>query len=121
MMPRPVYLLAALVALALALAGGNVTADVQDPGVCGNEVVDVPDRGDFFDFEDACVQHDACYGAGGGEAERLICDHGLLLAMRSWCTDMWPDRFFHRIACQFLAGIYYAGVRLGGGAFFQYH
>ena len=64
----------------------------------------VPD----FDFEECCNRHDICYCIGGDAAARLSCDQEL----RDWIAD---DGFIRGI----LAGIYYAGVRAFGGAFFN--
>jgi hypothetical protein len=143
---------AGLVAMALALAIGLISthgsaAAATSPGAraiegtqsrvppeqvstetdfCGTSVIDVPDRGAFFDFGQACASHDTCYTAGGTELDRYKCDRDFLVAMTKSCDVMWPkwwdpSQLKNRRNCYSLAQLYYLGVRLGGSTYFNYH
>jgi hypothetical protein len=90
---------------------------VQDDA-CGNDFVEVPDRGTYFDFHDACVEHDACYAAGGSAAQRRACDNAFLSAMQAYCNATYTPREAGYYHCHSKAKLYYAGVRLGGWLFF---
>jgi hypothetical protein len=91
------------------------------PESCGNNVFDVPDKGEVFDFTAACEAHDACFAthAGGTEPQRKACDDAFFAAMMTSCNDMWAGRFdLSALGCRLVAGLYYVGVRLGGWLFF---
>jgi hypothetical protein len=114
--------IAALVALALVLvpgSGGGV-AMAQQPDACGNDVLDVPDSGATFNFTAACEQHDACYAAGGTEADRNACDQAFRAAMQQSCSEMWPSQPLRLRICNGVANTYYLGVHLFGWLFFPY-
>ena len=115
---------ALLVALLLVLfAGQGAGATMVQPvpsDACGNDFVDVPDSGRLFDFTEACLGHDDCYGLGGTESDRRACDNAFLADMQASCDQMWPGQFFKRRACYSVATTYYLGARLGGWAFFEY-
>lgn len=64
----------------------------------------VPD----FCFEECCNEHDRCYSRGGSEADRLKCDIDFLECMKGEGPD-------------WLADIYYWGVRTFGESVFNYH
>jgi hypothetical protein len=85
---------------------------------CGNDFVDVPDSGAYFDFYDACLAHDECYGAGGGPSQRRACDDAFLADMQAYCNSTYSVRQAGYYHCHTTARIYYAGVRLGGWLFF---
>lgn len=112
----------ALVALTMFVftPGGSTTSAYAATDSCGVMGLDVPDSGPHFDFTDACAGHDSCYGShhGEGEVVRKTCDDAFLSAMLSSCTADWPRQPVRRAACNAVAGIYYAGVRLGGWLFF---
>jgi len=106
-------------------SSGHLVATSTD--YCGTAGIDVPDQGPYFDFGSLCAAHDECYGTGGDEADRLVCDVAFLSAMRGSCDSMWPVRGLWDIAqlrnrriCHSYAQLYFAGVRLGGGESFNY-
>lgn len=115
-------LLAALLAMVMFVApgGGSVAAQAADDacGIAG--VFDVPDSGATFDFTEACAAHDACYSAGGTEADRNACDAAFLQDMRDSCADMWPTQRLRRLVCEGVAATYYLGVHAFGWLFFPY-
>jgi len=136
-------LLASMVALsALALSAGvtspaSAAAPGSDPATrviavpidyCGTEFFDVPDQTYYFDFGSACQAHDACYTTGGSEADRLSCDQAFLSAMLASCVTKWPiagpggflEQLRNRRICNYYAQLYYFGVRVGGGTYFNY-
>ena len=93
-------------------------ADPQD--FCGVDGLEIPDSGDVFDFSEACAEHDVCYGHGGDEYDRYLCDREFFSDMLDSCSDMW-DRFDRELwQCRSIARTYYIGVRLGGFLFFPY-
>ena len=139
---RPMLLAAALAVLVLAsstLTHHTATAATQ-PGVteatrptatethhCGTDTIQVPDRGAYFDFADACANHDVCYATGGSEFDRYLCDRAFLSDMTASCNAMWPvssiwdtAQLRSRRLCYGVAYTYYLGVRLGGSAYFNY-
>jgi hypothetical protein len=100
---------------------------VTQTGSCGVAGIDVPDEGTYFDFTDACASHDVCYTDGGTEADRYNCDQAFLADMLASCDEMWPvagwwdrSQLRSRAICYTVARLYYAGVRLFGGTFFNY-
>ena len=109
--------IAVLLALALFALPGGTTTTAYAENVCGNDVIDVPDSGRTFDFTGACADHDLCYADGGSESDRQECDQEFLEAMLDSCEDR-PR--LQRFSCVSRAYTYYAGVRLGGWAFFPY-
>jgi hypothetical protein len=60
-----------------------------------------------LDFQVCCDLHDVCYGRGGDEEDRLRCD-----AEFHQCIEVHDH--------EELADLYFWGVRLGGGSFFNY-
>jgi hypothetical protein len=115
----PVF--AALLALTLLfIPAGGSTVQAQEADACGNDVIDVPDSGASFDFTAACAAHDACYAAGGTEANRNACDTAFLTAMRASCNEMWSSQPVRLRICQGVATTYYLGVHLFGWLFFPY-
>ena len=114
--------LAALLALVMVLvpAGGD-TAHAQLADACGIEgVFDVPDFGATFNFTDACVNHDICYGNGGSEADRNACDQAFRAEMQQSCASMWPSQPLRLRICNGVGTTYYLGVHLFGWLFFPY-
>jgi hypothetical protein len=87
---------------------------------CGNEVINVPDSGPFFDFTKACYNHDECYAdSPQGPAARAACDMAFSQQMRASCSEMWPSWIDPRLyKCDALATLYYEAVRAGGWLFF---
>lgn len=101
------------------------TVEVAAPvDYCGTPDFDVPDRGTYFDFGDSCATHDKCYSYGGSEADRAACDQAFLGNMIQSCNNLWPatslTNLRNRQTCYRIAFVYYAGVRLGGSAYFNY-
>lgn len=94
---------------------------------CGTPDVDVPDQGFYFNFGPSCAAHDACYTTGGTEADRLACDVAFLISMQNSCNVLWPVAGFWDISdirsrriCYSYAQLYFTGVRIGGGLYFNY-
>ncbi len=116
--------IAAMLAMALfVLPGSSGTAHATPPNYCGIEgYFDVPDaQPGLFDFADACMGHDECYGNGGTEADRRSCDREFLDEMLASCSDMWSSRqWFKARSCASVAYTYYTAVHLGGWLFFPY-
>jgi hypothetical protein len=115
-----VGLVAALLSLVTVLAP-PAGAEIDACGVVG---FDVPDtQVGVFDFTDACAEHDRCYGVGGSWSDRYRCDWVFLSDMNASCSEMWPgwSKWRQRLRCNGVAYTYYAGVRLGGWAYFNWH
>jgi hypothetical protein len=108
----------ALVLFFSATTGSTPTVSAQPEDYCGVPGFDVPDSGSYFDFSQACQNHDNCYGAGGGIADRARCDQQFLKDMNASCAAMWPAHSFNLSLCRAHATKYYTGVRIGGWAFF---
>lgn len=70
----------------------------------GTQCSFVPD----LDVGDCCAKHDVAYEEGGNEWDRLAADRQFRDCIRSHNRPV-------------VAKIYYAGVRLFGWAFFNYH
>lgn len=59
----------------------------------------IPALQDFCDKCDAtvCAVHDAAYGAGGTEADRIVADYGLFLGARAACGDVIASVVFNAV------------------------
>jgi hypothetical protein len=94
--------------------------DVQPPDIqaCGPGAIGdwlVPDLG----FGGACENHDFCYGIGGDEEARSVCDRGLLTDALAAC-DCQGFGCVGRPFCEVAARAFYMAVRQHGGRFFNY-
>lgn len=120
-------LAAALAAFAVAMIA-TPAASAHGPGTNGCTFVD--DSGRYFDFHAACDRHDLCYDQlwfgkfpyirGVGYIGRLACDELWRREMNASCRARYPNRDDRRRGyCYAVAATYYAGVRAGGGPFFD--
>jgi len=123
--------LAATLAVAAAFAVSMIAtpaASAHEPGTNGCTLV--PDSGRTFNFHAVCDRHDLCYDQlwfgkgrwirGVGYPGRLKCDNLWLREMKDSCRARYPNRYdWRRGSCEGIAEGYYAGVRVGGGAWFD--
>ncbi len=83
------------------MATGAVTASMSAP----------------LSFEQApCYYHDVCYGTH--TQTRLGCDVDFFTDMLSSCYAS-HDGGFGQSACEYYASLYYTGVRVAGGRFYD--
>lgn len=126
--PLVAVVVAALMATTLAVTAATTPAGAEPAGapaaasVTGAQLVDactlVPDSiPGVFDFTPACLVHDECYGARS--TSRLACDVRFLDLMKASCDDARVTLERNRDRCLNLAGIYFYGVRLFGGFFWN--
>lgn len=78
----------------------------------------VPDSFGSADFTPACAIHDQCYSPGSS-IDRAECDLQLLLNLRRACYQAYATRPAQLLTCYTVAAIYYIGVRLFGGYFYD--
>jgi hypothetical protein len=109
-----------LVITLLFVPGGRTPVAEAQVDYCGTAEVDVPDTGPTFDFTAACAAHDACYAQyhGTNETNRRRCDDRFHNAMAQHCKNRWRWWQGEYYDCLTTAGVYYAGVRLGGWLYF---
>ncbi len=118
-----VVVVVGLVAALLSFTAVLASPAGAETNACGVVGFDVPDaQVGVFDFTDACVAHDQCYGVGGSWSDRYRCDQVFLSDMKDSCGAMWRgwSKWRQRLRCDGVAYTYYAGVRLGGWAYFNY-
>ena len=75
-------------------------------------------KGDYFDFLDACNNHDECYmdyTYGKNEHGRLLCDDLFNELMKRSCN---AQPAYNQFRCLERAAIYYRAVRIAGGIYF---
>lgn len=111
-------LLTVIVTVASLGFAGAAPAAAHEPGEDGCTLV--ADSGYFFDFHEACDDHDRCYidrPYGSSSEARARCDGEFFDAMVASCQDRWPKRrqVGRRIVCYGVAAAYYVGVRGLGG------
>ena len=80
------------------------------PGGTGDQLV--PDSGPWFNFTQACANHDACYSAQQGQA---FCDSRFRDDMYAHCATR---RWYERSLCRQTANVYYDAVRRFGHLFY---
>jgi hypothetical protein len=76
----------------------------------------VPDNFGSAIFTGACATHDLCYSSS---TDRLQCDQRLFLDLRSACYEAYKRQPGLLLSCYTVAAIYYVGVRLFGGYFYD--
>lgn len=114
-------LLATLMA-AVSLVSANVVT-AAPAAAHGDACSEVPDKGPFFNFHDACHNHDNCYfhkPHGNNSAGRKQCDEEFLKDMRNYCGrvyNKWYEKPSKQI-CKGIAWSYYVGVRNYGSKYF---
>ena len=84
----------------------------------GDSCTAVPDNFGRADFTEACDDHDDCY-APDSTTDRAECDVQLLLDLRAACSDAYRKQPGLLLTCYTVASIYYVGVRLFGGHFYD--
>ena len=111
---KRLLLLTVLVASAFTvLLAGSGTAAAQQPDACGTEQFDVPDRGAYFDFTEACVNHDNCVDEASTVRERSRCDEQFRQDMLASCAADFSRLDPRYGLCWTQATVYYLGVRIG--------
>jgi hypothetical protein len=95
------------------LIAGSGTAAAQPSDACGTEQFDVPDSGSYFDFTEACINHDDCVDAAQTAGERSPCDEQFRQDMLASCAEGFPRSDLRYSLCRAQALIYYVGVRIG--------
>jgi hypothetical protein len=84
----------------------------------GDSCTAVPDNFGSANFTTACGIHDQCYSPESS-TDRLQCDQELLLNLRLACYQAYAMRPGLLLTCYTVAAIYYVGVRLFGGYFYD--
>ena len=84
----------------------------------GDSCTAVPDNFGRANFTTACNDHDDCY-APDSTTDRAACDLQLLLDLRTACSKAYPTQPGLLLTCYTVATIYYVGVRLFGGHFYD--
>ncbi|KAK6179203.1 hypothetical protein SNE40_011618 [Patella caerulea] len=83
----------------------------------------IPFGANFFfkqTFTPACDRHDACYKCGVmWNLSRRRCDHTFKDHLKRICRQTFRNPSFNYVRCKFVASIYYAAVRAGGGMGFK--
>jgi hypothetical protein len=105
--------------LGLFLAGATAAsaADVP-PGFTSDGCTLVPEAPSGVSFHDACVAHDLCYFLQQG---RSACDSALYTDMKQACNEALAHGASAKVyaSCRTWAAVYYTGVRLFGGYFYN--
>lgn len=110
-----VLALTATVSVGSGLIGASPAAAQNPPDRCGspsNNTEWVPDRGPFWDFNEACHAHDICYEDkphGTGPEGRLACDLAFREDARNSCASR--GNAWARYECRIIAIDYYNVVR----------
>lgn len=73
-----------------------------------------PDSGPWFNFHNACDNHDRCYV--GHWTDKLSCDYRFYQDMLSYCRSTYGWWQWQRYACNQTAWAYYTGVSTAGWA-----
>ena len=97
-------------------AKSRVAALSSTSTAAGDSCTAVPDNFGRADFTDACDKHDVCYGSA---TDRAACDLQLFLDLRAACTDAYRYQPGLLLTCYTVAAIYYVGVRLFGGLYYD--
>jgi hypothetical protein len=85
----------------------------------GDSCTGVPDSFGSAVFTAACARHDLCYSRQS-TLDRLECDRRLLRDLMAACTAAYyPSQPGLLLTCYTVATIYYVGVRLFGGHFYD--
>ena len=107
-------LLTVILASAVALfIAGSGTAAAQEPGACGTQQFDVPDSGPYFDFTEACMNHDDCVDLAQDARDRWRCDELFRQEMLASCAADFSRTDPRYSLCRTQATVYYLGVRIG--------
>ncbi len=84
-------------------------------GSKGNDMA-IPDEMEYiFNFTNACIVHDLCYGDCDQQPSKFSCDLQFLMNMQASCAN-YP---FMRGTCMFFAGGYWLSVTLFGDDAFR--
>ena len=101
-------------------AKSQVSAQSTDSNSAGenDSCTAVPDSFGSANFTRACAIHDQCYGPESS-TDRAQCDLQLLGYLRLACYQAYATRPAQLLTCYTVAAIYYIGVRLFGGYFYD--
>ncbi len=96
----------------------RVTALASTSTTKNDSCTAVPDNFGSAHFTPACDIHDQCYSPQSS-TDRRQCDRQLLVNLRVACHQAYSTDHTRLLSCYTVAAIYYVGVRLFGGYFYD--
>jgi len=99
----------------LLVGAASASAADTPPGFTSDGCTLVPEAPSGVDFHDSCVAHDLCYFLHN--TTRAACDAALYNSLKQDCGSATSVKQY--TSCRAWAALYYAGVRLFGGYYWN--